>query len=416
MRDSCSSTPPARFSHGAHIARSGLVQRTQLRIRGLRSPAREPKGRSLETATSLSCSFGRVKRKKQKTRKQRRALRADRGYPYQHLVAETARAFDPRATVEQGEWVDGPDGRLDLDVAIRWDDDGVQRLCVIECKDYDVSTTGKVGRPIVDALESKRRDLKADHSLICSNSGFTADALRKAQRVGIGMISVLRSGDDRVKFVVEQVQHICRITVRDWQFSYTFQEGRFDLQETLAEPRYQGLPTNKWLVSAAEFVAIANPGCATPLACTFRFRDPLPCQIHDVDVTVLEATVQFSYQAQWFARPIRIDLTNGIYDHIRSTARMAPGLNTVSHTPIEGYPEVPCAPAEVSPPRPPGPGEVDMSMMVVQNVPQFEEACPNLAPLIVPEDLTLHLDGKDFCRNDRERRSSDALRGFTFQF
>jgi hypothetical protein len=43
----------------------------------------------------------------------------NRGKPYQLLVAEMARAFDPGAEVTEGEWVSGPDGRLDMDVAIR---------------------------------------------------------------------------------------------------------------------------------------------------------------------------------------------------------------------------------------------------------------------------------------------------------
>jgi hypothetical protein len=42
-----------------------------------------------------------------------------RGRAFQKLVSEVARAFDSDAVVTEGEWVPGPDGRLDMDVAIR---------------------------------------------------------------------------------------------------------------------------------------------------------------------------------------------------------------------------------------------------------------------------------------------------------
>jgi hypothetical protein len=58
-----------------------------------------------------------------------------------------AKAFDPTADVKAGEWIEGPDGRLDMDVAIRGTLDGKPTLVVIECKDFDLTKTGKVGRP-----------------------------------------------------------------------------------------------------------------------------------------------------------------------------------------------------------------------------------------------------------------------------
>lgn len=107
-------------------------------------------------------------------------------------MAEVARAFDPNANVTQGQWVIGPDGRRELDVLIEGTADGRQTKGLIECKDFNPGTTGPVGIAYVDALESKRRDIGADVSLICSNAGFTVDALRKAKRVGIGLISLMK--------------------------------------------------------------------------------------------------------------------------------------------------------------------------------------------------------------------------------
>lgn len=76
------------------------------------------------------------------------------GRAYQDLVAYVARSFDSNTEVKTSEWIDGPDGRLDMDVSVRGNIDGKPILMVIECKDYDLTKTGKVDRPLVDGLEA----------------------------------------------------------------------------------------------------------------------------------------------------------------------------------------------------------------------------------------------------------------------
>jgi hypothetical protein len=143
-------------------------------------------------------------------------VRKPAGTAYQELVATMAKAFDPTANVRAGEWIEGPDGRLDMDVSIRGSLDGKPTLVVIECKDFDLNKTGKVGRPFIDALDSKRHDLEADAAFICSNSGFTEDALNKARRKGIGAISVLAEDDSRVKVVIETEIYFRRVRRSFW--------------------------------------------------------------------------------------------------------------------------------------------------------------------------------------------------------
>jgi hypothetical protein len=115
--------------------------------------------------------------------------------------------------VRQGEWVVGPDGRRELDVFVEGTVDGVPRRVLVECKDFNPRTTGPVGIGFVDALESKGRDLIVDVSFICSNAGFTADAVRKAKRVGIGLIGVLEEKDQRIRFQVREEIYIRRVKV-----------------------------------------------------------------------------------------------------------------------------------------------------------------------------------------------------------
>ena len=132
------------------------------------------------------------------------------GKEFQLVVADVVREMDPNATVREGEWVVGPDGRRDLDVVVEGTVAGVVRRVQIECKDY--SNEGRpIGIALIDALDSKHRDLKMDVSMMCSNGGFTDDAIRKAKRLGIGLVGVLRTKDPRIRYRVLDEIYIRRI-------------------------------------------------------------------------------------------------------------------------------------------------------------------------------------------------------------
>jgi hypothetical protein len=75
--------------------------------------------------------------------------------------------------------MEGPDGKRDCDVSVRGMRQGVPYFALVECKDWKKEKP--VGIGVVDALDSKRRDLNADLAVIYSNSGFTAPCGAKGQ-------------------------------------------------------------------------------------------------------------------------------------------------------------------------------------------------------------------------------------------
>src|SRR6266487_163455 len=100
------------------------------------------------------------------------------GSEYEQIVGSVCQALEPGAEVVVGAWIEGPDGRRDMDVSIRGVRDGHPYLALVECNDWRTP----IGIGVVDALDSKRDDLGADLAVIYSNSGFTEDASRKAAR------------------------------------------------------------------------------------------------------------------------------------------------------------------------------------------------------------------------------------------
>jgi hypothetical protein len=121
-------------------------------------------------------------------------------------VGELFRQFYPASAIKTGVWVEGPDGRRELDVDIIEKVGARTVRGVVECKDFNPATTGPVGIAYIDALDSKRRDLGLEFAFICSNAGFTADAIRKARRVNIGLLGATRKNDQRIRFgVVDEI-------------------------------------------------------------------------------------------------------------------------------------------------------------------------------------------------------------------
>lgn len=166
------------------------------------------------------------------------------GESYQELVAAVRRALDPGAQVIAGRWISGPDGRRDRDVWVKGTISGQAQRILIECKDWRC----RVGIGVVDALDSKRRDLDATVAAIYSNSGFTKPAIRKARRVGIQLAVALKSGDPTVRVGLLQRFVARRLSVDHWRLMLVWPRtdpdpGAVDPLELL----HDGRPLMNWL-------------------------------------------------------------------------------------------------------------------------------------------------------------------------
>ena len=252
--------------------------------------------------------------------------KAKRGSQYERVVAAVLRAMDPRSKVRRGQWVSGPDGRRELDVLVEGNADGQGRRVLIECKDYSPKKTGPVGIQHVDALESKRRDMQADVAIICSNAGFTTQAVHKASRVGIDLISVMRRGDKRIRFAVTQEMYVRKVKVEELNISLQGPEPiclsgvRFD------DVIFEGAPVGNWIVRRAMTLIGSNPIVAGSYAGTYPLRSPLEFTLPSGPVTVSQVDFNLRISGGWYAQQVTLDTTHGgMYDWLRHCVRMAPG-------------------------------------------------------------------------------------------
>ncbi|MFA9462518.1 restriction endonuclease [Thiohalorhabdus methylotrophus] len=85
--------------------------------------------------------------------------------------------------VEKNVYVQGHDGKREVDVLVTGSIGPVEVVTIVECKDYNK----KVTVTEFDALSSKMQDIKAHKAVLVARKGFSNTAQKKAKRLGIDL-------------------------------------------------------------------------------------------------------------------------------------------------------------------------------------------------------------------------------------
>ncbi len=253
------------------------------------------------------------------------------GRAFESVVADIAREFDNTPRIETNVIVDGPDGRREIDVLIDGPVGGIRRKAFIECKDYNPER-GPLGIAVVDALESKRRDLNYDLCALCSNAGFTADAVRKAVRTGIALFGALKEGDKRIRYGVLDEIFVLKIDVKNMSANVTtegdFRPTDFDLMRL----RFGGLKVQAWLVDrVTRYLMSIGENGKRQHRFALQFSIPVPCEYDGEPVGLRQLSVDLHVAAQWHSQIVEHDTTSGFYDWVQRKIRMASGPQTISY-------------------------------------------------------------------------------------
>jgi hypothetical protein len=249
------------------------------------------------------------------------------GRDYEEAVCDLFRGFNPHAQVTPGVWVDGPDGRRELDIyVVDTLGEGTVRG-VVECKDFNPATTGPVGIGYVDALESKRRDLQVDWALMCSNAGFTADAASKAKRVGIGLIGAARMGDDRIRFRIVDDIYIRHIRIKECQLKFWPAPGASRIPDGAFSPdslTFEGRPVANWFYSRFIETLAGSNIVNGSLNDYCRLTHPVTINWPGGESKVERIGMEVLIEGAWFVDSVQIDSRDAIYDWLRRKLRVRP--------------------------------------------------------------------------------------------
>lgn len=237
------------------------------------------------------------------------------GDEYQEIVAAVVRVLDPGATVTVGAWKEGPDGLRDMDVSVVGAIDGKRQFVLIECKDW----TRPIGIGVIDALESKRRDLQADLAILYSNSGFTRQALRKAQRVGIKATSALAHGDERIKVKLQGNWIAKALSIDSWNFIFFPSEpSDFNLPQNFGpgDLTYHDRPVVNWFATISTEILREHED-ATTIQVVYAFREVCEFSFLGIPLRLRGLGFLLKCSKKWLSQIVEADVTLGLYDHMR---------------------------------------------------------------------------------------------------
>lgn len=238
------------------------------------------------------------------------------GDEYQEIVGAVQRALDPGSQVEVGVWVEGPDGRRDMDVAVRGVRDGKPHLTLVECKDWRVP----VGIAVIDALDSKRHDLDASAAVVFSNSGFTEDAERKAARVGISLAAALKTGDRRVRVQICKEFIARRQSVDRWSL-IVFPESSGEACDSYSpyDVTWNGISLVNWISGESQKLLRECPGLDDRFEITaeYGFARGAAFQVRDHSVLLKGIALRLECSGGFAWQTVREDVSLGSYDFLK---------------------------------------------------------------------------------------------------
>jgi hypothetical protein len=267
-----------------------------------------------------------------------------RGMDYQNLVAAIESAFDPGADVRVSEWVEGPDGERECDVSVRGARQGIPYFALAECKDWKK----RVGIGVVDALDSKRRDLKADLAAIYSNSGFAAPAVQKASRVNISTFTAVATGDSRSRARGNTLVYGRGVRVVDLKEQVIEPTGQdLPVPEGLGveDLRFEGQPVYNWVVAQTEMLITEHSNRleqSAQLTALYQFDRVLTLDVKGNPYPIIGIQVVVDIAVEWRAKVLEIEVEFGRFDAQTGLLWVPPnvpmtflGIDDIDWEPIE---------------------------------------------------------------------------------
>ena len=243
---------------------------------------------------------------------------------YRDVVAEVIHTFEPQAYLSVGGTVLGPDGARTVDIQVWPVSGGVTGPTVI---DVIYRPDNKpVGIDAIDAADSKRRDVRAIAMLLCSNTGFDTLAIQKAKRIHIGLISVLKQGDQRIRGKIEEEIYLRKVKISPFTLDFVgvATGDQAILQKYMKathDVTYSGGSVAAWLQQRAMMVIAFNQGIKDPLVARFALKNPMGFHVQGHPVTLRELAIHFTPQVKWFSQIVALDAKTGIYDYVRGRVR-----------------------------------------------------------------------------------------------
>jgi hypothetical protein len=189
---------------------------------------------------------------------------------------------------------------------------------MVECKDW----RRRVGIETIDAIESKRRDVAADMAFVCSNSGFTRDAHRKAARVGIGIVTILQHDNQTIRSIIEFDLYVAHIDINpNRQYVLHVRPGKLPKNLNLGYLTVHGRPFIN-LFEIDLWNQIRQNIERNSVMLHFRFNNPAPIVVEGKTYSLGGVDITAKFNVTWKVQMIKLDASGGVYHYIHQKLEM----------------------------------------------------------------------------------------------
>jgi len=203
------------------------------------------------------------------------------------------------------------------------------------------------------------------------------------------MMSVLKEGDERVRFLVKEDQYIRRLTVENLTISLTGPEP-IELGVPFDSISYQGLPIGNWICHRVMAMLGMNPIVSGSFVDACHLVRPVEMVVGETPVEVTQIDANVTVSGSWYVQPIELDATTGAYDWLRRRVRVGPsGQFHLKGVDLTGGKAVEQAPDWVTT-HDLRPGEVAFGLLHLEGLGPVDPR-PDLDEVVRPEDLSLRV-------------------------
>lgn len=240
-----------------------------------------------------------------------------KGKHYEEKTAEIVQKFNPQAQVFQGIRVSGKLSKVSREVDVQLIDPAKYDQIIFECKDHKA----KVDIELVEALVTKLNDLGAKKGAIVSNSGFTKGAYNTAAAYDIDLLSVVDSGDEKIRTHVFAPNIIEDTFVSAGGLQLNGIQGMFRLSQDLNTTQ---IKTDNGIMGWAEILAeywndIGMKGQPIPGEHYIERKNATIIDVDGREVIVSELRIRYIVERRYYLRNVRLLETQGIYNVAKQT-------------------------------------------------------------------------------------------------
>lgn len=241
-----------------------------------------------------------------------------KGKPFEDKTSKIVKQFNPNKNVNQNVYIEGKLSKVKREVDVQLVDPTQFDFLALECKDHKRTLDVE----IVEAFNTKLKDIGAKKGGIVSNSPYSGAAQNMAEGLGIDLLHIIDTSDESIHTHIYATAAISDISVKDWQVGIS-STSNFQITYPLDPKTIVVVNDSGHRVTTFElFKRLWNDGVFIEKPGSYRYTLKEGVNIQSLDGNIAPLTeLYFNYGVieQHYVGPLKIIEATGIYNVLKKT-------------------------------------------------------------------------------------------------